>query len=193
MVVLAAITAIHVALAFTRGRGRGVRIIAAIAAALAVVVAFNHVEPPVFATVFIAAAVASAAAVLFSPRDRRPLFVALLVAAVLLAAFRILDAKVWGVILMGVSTLIFFLLPWLDRSPVRSIRYKGPLFRTALTIFVIAFLVLGYYGVQPVTAAGTLISQICTLLYFGFFLLMPWYSRIDRTTAEPARVTMRGH
>jgi ubiquinol-cytochrome c reductase cytochrome b subunit len=87
-----------------------------------------------------------------------------------------LDAKVWGVVMMGVSTLIFFVLPWLDRSPVKSIRYKGVLFRTALTIFVINFIVLGYYGVQTVTPVGTVISQIGTLLYFAFFLLMPWYS-----------------
>jgi len=101
-----------------------------------------------------------------------------------------IDAKVWGVVMMGVSTLIFFLLPWLDRSPVKSIRYKGTLFRAALTIFVITFIVLGYYGVQTVTPAGTVISQIGTLLYFAFFLLMPWYSVMDKTKPEPDRVTM---
>jgi ubiquinol-cytochrome c reductase cytochrome b subunit len=101
-----------------------------------------------------------------------------------------LDAKVWGVVMMGVSTLIFFVLPWLDRSPVKSIRYKGVLFRTALTIFVINFIVLGYYGVQTVTPVGTVISQIGTLLYFAFFLLMPWYSVMDKTQPEPDRVTM---
>ena len=68
-------------------------------------------------------------------------------------------------------------------------RYKGPLFKTAVALFVIVFLVLGYYGTQPVTAAGTFISQLCTLLYFAFFLLMPWYSTIDKTKPEPARVT----
>jgi Na+(H+)/acetate symporter ActP len=101
-----------------------------------------------------------------------------------------LEAKVWGVAMMGASTLIFFLLPWLDQSPVKSIRYKGPLFRTALTIFVIVFLVLGYYGTQTVTPAGTLISQIGTLIYFSFFLLMPWYSAMDKTKPVPDRVTM---
>ena len=101
-----------------------------------------------------------------------------------------LDAKVWGVVMMGAATLIFFLLPWLDRSPVKSIRYKGGLFRTALTIFVITFIVLGYYGVQVVTPVGTVISQIGTLLYFAFFLLMPWYSVMDKTKPEPDRVTM---
>ena len=101
-----------------------------------------------------------------------------------------IEAKVWGVAMMGAATLIFFLLPWLDRSPVKSIRYKGPLFRTALTIFVIVFLVLGYYGTQTVTPAGTIISQIGTLIYFSFFLLMPWYSAMDKTKPVPDRVTM---
>ena len=101
-----------------------------------------------------------------------------------------LEAKVWGVAMMGAATLIFFLLPWLDQSPVKSIRYKGRLFRTALTIFVIVFIVLGYYGTQTVTPAGTLISQIGTLIYFAFFLLMPWYSSMDKTKPVPDRVTM---
>jgi ubiquinol-cytochrome c reductase cytochrome b subunit len=101
-----------------------------------------------------------------------------------------IEAKVWGVAMMGAATLIFFLLPWLDRSPVKSIRYKGPLFRTALTVFVITFIVLGYYGVQVVTPVGTVISQIGTLLYFAFFLLMPWYSAMDKTKPVPERVTM---
>jgi len=101
-----------------------------------------------------------------------------------------IEAKVWGVAMMGAATLIFFLLPWLDRSPVKSIRYKGPLFKAALTIFVIVFLVLGYYGTQTVTPAGTVISQIGTLIYFSFFLLMPWYSAMDKTKPVPDRVTM---
>ncbi len=101
-----------------------------------------------------------------------------------------IEAKVWGVAAMGAATLIFFLMPWLDRSPVKSIRYKGPMFKAALTIFVIVFLVLGYYGTQTVTPAGTLISQVGTLIYFAFFLLMPWYSVMDKTQPEPDRVTM---
>jgi len=108
---------------------------------------------------------------------------------VLLAGFFSIDAKVWGVALMGVATLIFFALPWLDQSPVKSIRYKGTLCRTALGIFVAVFLVLGYYGTQPVTTSGTLISQVCTLIYFAFFLLMPWYTRMDKAKPEPTRVT----
>jgi len=101
-----------------------------------------------------------------------------------------IEPKVWGVVLMGVATLIFFLLPWLDKSPVKSIRYKGSLSRWALTIFVVVFLVLGYYGTQPVTDMGTAISQIGTLLYFAFFLLMPWYTQMEQTHPVPSRVTM---
>ena len=69
-------------------------------------------------------------------------------------------------------------------------RYKGTLSRTALTLFIIVFLVLGYYGTQPVTDLGTRISQIGTLLYFAFFLLMPWYTRMEKVKPLPARVTM---
>jgi ubiquinol-cytochrome c reductase cytochrome b subunit len=103
------------------------------------------------------------------------------------------DPKVWGVMLMGVAALIFVLLPWLDRSPVKSIRYKGPLVKSALAVFVIVFLILGYFGTQPVTTTGTIISQVCTMLYFAFFLLMPWYTRMDKTKPEPDRVTWRAH
>ena len=99
------------------------------------------------------------------------------------------EAKVWGVALMGVATLIFFLLPWLDRSPVKSIRYKGPLTKWALGLFVLTFLVLGYLGTLTVTEGRTLLAQIFTLLYFAFFLLMPWYTALDKTLPEPERVT----
>ncbi len=108
---------------------------------------------------------------------------------VLLIGFFTIDPKVWGVALMGAATLAFFLLPWLDKSPVKSIRYKGGLYKSALAVFVVAFLVLGYFGVQPVTRAGTLISQLCTVLYFAFFVLMPWYSTMDKVKPVPDRVT----
>jgi ubiquinol-cytochrome c reductase cytochrome b subunit len=100
-----------------------------------------------------------------------------------------LDPKVWGVALMGAGTLIFFLLPWLDRSPVKSIRYKGPITKAALTLFVIAFCVLGYLGTLSVTEGRTLAAQVFTFIYFAFFLLMPWYSRLDKTRPEPERVS----
>ncbi len=114
------------------------------------------------------------------------------IAVLLLVGFFTIDPKVWGVVLMGAAVLIFALLPWLDRSPVKSIRYRGPLFKGALAVFVLVFIVLGYFGTQPVTTEGTLLSQIGTLIYFAFFLLMPWYTRMDKTRPEPSRVTWEG-
>ncbi len=128
--------------------------------------------------------------ILFTARGCLPKLLALLVAPVVLIAMGVIEPKVWGVVFMGVSTLIFFLLPWLDKSPVKSIRYKGKLSRWALTIFTVVFLVLGYYGTQSVTPIGTLISQIGTLIYFAYFMLMPWYTQMEQTLPVPDRVTM---
>lgn len=102
-----------------------------------------------------------------------------------------LDAKFWGVIAMGAGVVIFAFLPWLDRSPVKSIRYKGPIFKAALVLFVIVFFILGYLGVQPPDNGGIKdrTTQICSVLYFAFFLLMPWYSKLDKCKPEPERVT----
>ena len=94
-----------------------------------------------------------------------------------------------GVIVMFASILIMFFLPWLDRSPVKSIRYKGPLFKIALGIFAITFVVLAYLGLQPATPTKTMLARIFTALYFAFFLLMPLYSKIDKTKPVPERVT----
>lgn len=102
-----------------------------------------------------------------------------------------------GVLAMGGAVVILFLLPWLDRSPVRSIRYKGPLFKLSLTIFVISFLLLGYLGLKPTNIWGqiggadvaTVVAQLCTVLYFLFFLSLPIVSKLDRTKVEPERVT----
>ena len=102
-----------------------------------------------------------------------------------------------GVLAMGGAVVILFLLPWLDRSPVRSIRYKGPLFKISLTFFVISFLLLGYLGLKPTniwgqvggTDVATVVAQLCTALYFLFFLSLPIVSKLDRTKAEPDRVT----
>ena len=102
-----------------------------------------------------------------------------------------LDAKFWGVIAMGASVVIIAFLPWLDRSPVKSIRYKGAIFKIALLIFVICFFILGYLGVLPPTPGRTLVSQICSVLYFAFFLLMPWYSKLDKCKPEPERVKFK--
>jgi len=105
------------------------------------------------------------------------------------ANFFWVEAKIWGVVCMGCAVLILFLLPWLDRSPVKSIRYNGPIYKSALALFVFAFSVLGYLGTQPVTAVGTVVSQVCTVIYFLFFLLMPWYTTIDKCKPEPEKVT----
>ncbi|MGD9870798.1 MAG: cytochrome bc complex cytochrome b subunit [Thauera sp.] len=102
-----------------------------------------------------------------------------------------LDAKFWGVVAMGASVVIIAFLPWLDRSPVKSIRYKGPVFKIALVIFLICFFILGYLGVLAPTPGRTLVSQICSVLYFAFFLLMPWYSKLDKCKPEPERVTSK--
>jgi ubiquinol-cytochrome c reductase cytochrome b subunit len=97
--------------------------------------------------------------------------------------------QVWGVLVMGAALVILFFLPWLDRSPVKSIRYKGPIFKAAIAIFVVSFVILGYLGTQPATPIATLLAQIFTALYFLFFLLMPVYSKLDKTKPVPERVT----
>jgi ubiquinol-cytochrome c reductase cytochrome b subunit len=98
-------------------------------------------------------------------------------------------AKLWGVIAMGASLVILFFLPWLDRSPVKSIRYRGGIFKAALAIFVAAFLLLGWLGTQPAEGINTILAQISMFIYFGFFLLMPIYTRLDSTKPVPERLT----
>lgn len=100
-----------------------------------------------------------------------------------------LDAKFWGVVAMGAAIAILFVLPWLDRSPVRSIRYKGWLSKIWLLVFAICFVILGVLGAIPATPERTLLAQICTALYFAFFILMPWYTRMESTKPVPERVT----
>lgn len=99
-----------------------------------------------------------------------------------------MSAKFWGVVCLVASVLILFVLPWLDRSGVKSIRYKGWLFKTMLGLFLAAFLLLGYLGLQPPGGWRTTAGQIATLVYFAFFLLMPFYSKLDRTKPVPDRV-----
>jgi ubiquinol-cytochrome c reductase cytochrome b subunit len=103
------------------------------------------------------------------------------------------DPKLWGVILMGLSVVIFALLPWLDHSPVKSIRYRPGWHRIVLGVFVVAFLVLGYLGVNPPTPARTVVAQVCTACYFGFFFLMPWWSQMGTFKPVPTRVTFATH
>ena len=113
-----------------------------------------------------------------------------LVTVVLLKTF---DAKFWGVLVMGGAVLILLPLPWLDRSPVKSIRFKPGWNVWLYGLFVLNFFVLGYLGIQPVSDLGTIVSQVGTLFYFGFFLLMPWWSRIGEFKAVPDRVSFQPH
>jgi ubiquinol-cytochrome c reductase cytochrome b subunit len=99
------------------------------------------------------------------------------------------DAKFWGVVVIACAVLIYFFLPWLDRGRVKSIRYRGPIFKTALTLFVISVLWLGYLGMQAPSPAANHTADILMLVYFGFFILMPWYSRLDKCKPEPERTT----
>lgn len=109
--------------------------------------------------------------------------------AILRAVPSFAGTQVWGVLAMFAALIVWFFLPWLDRSPVKSIRYKNWLAKLALTIFAISFLALGYLGTQPPTPEFTLASQIFTALYFAYFLAMPIYSRLGRHRPAPARVT----
>ena len=105
------------------------------------------------------------------------------------AILRAIPDKFAGVIGMGGAIVVLFLLPWLDRNPVRSIRYRGGLYKKALLLFVISFVSLGYLGTQPATPTSTLFARIFTAVYFGFFLLMPLYTRWEKTKPVPKRVT----
>jgi ubiquinol-cytochrome c reductase cytochrome b subunit len=119
--------------------------------------------------------------------------VAAVVGLVLIAGMLIFDAKFWGVVLMGVSVLILAGLPWLDHSLVKSIRYRPTWHKYIYIAFGIAFVILGYLGVLPPTDSRTLVAQICTFIYFGFFLLMPWWSRMGSFKPVPKRVTFHPH
>jgi ubiquinol-cytochrome c reductase cytochrome b subunit len=94
-----------------------------------------------------------------------------------------------GVLAMFAAILIFFALPWLDRSPVKSIRYRSPIYKWALGIFVVSFVMLGWLGLKPVTPTYALLGRIATGLYFAYFILMPWYTSIGKTKEVPTRVT----
>jgi ubiquinol-cytochrome c reductase cytochrome b subunit len=121
--------------------------------------------------------------------------------SVLRAVPPILNSQFPGVAAMGLSVLVFALLPWLDKSPVKSIRYRGTLYKKWLAAFVVSFLVLGYLGTEPANIWGqfgswlgnadraTVVARIATTVYFAFFVLMPWYTKKDKTLPVPERVT----
>ncbi|MFJ1300153.1 cytochrome bc complex cytochrome b subunit [Pseudomonadota bacterium AL_CKDN230030165-1A_HGKHYDSX7] len=116
--------------------------------------------------------------------------VILIVVAILLTQ---IDAKFWGVVAMGGAVVILFFLPWLDHSPVKSIRYRPGWHKWLYGIFIVNFLVLGYLGTQPPSDAFNLTSQIGTLIYLGFFFLMPIWSRLGTFKPVPDRVTFHAH
>jgi len=102
---------------------------------------------------------------------------------------RAVPDKLGGVIAMGASIVVLFVLPWLDRCGVRSIRYRGNGFKIALTLFVISFIGLGVLGTKPVTPTSTLLARTFSIVYFGFFLLLPLLSRYEKTRELPERLT----
>jgi ubiquinol-cytochrome c reductase cytochrome b subunit len=104
-----------------------------------------------------------------------------------------IDAKFWGVVVMGGAVIIMFFLPWLDNSPVKSIRYRPDWHKYVYAVFVIDFLILGYLGVQPPSPIGERVSQVGTMFYFGFFLLMPWWSKLGTPKPVPDRVIFVAH
>jgi len=119
--------------------------------------------------------------------------IAVAAAAVTIVLMLVIDAKFWGVLVMGGSVIILFFLPWLDHSPVKSIRYRPDWHKWVYAAFVAIFLVLGYLGVQPPSPVGERVSQVGTLFYFGFFLLMPWWSRLGEPKPVPERITFAAH
>jgi ubiquinol-cytochrome c reductase cytochrome b subunit len=124
--------------------------------------------------------------------------------AMLRAVPSMMNSQFWGVLVMGIAVVILFFLPWLDRGKVKSIRYRGGLYKGWLAAFVVSFLILGYLGVVPITIWGqfgdkvpvlagadkaTVVARLLTVVYFLFFLLMPWYTARDKTKPVPERVT----
>jgi len=105
---------------------------------------------------------------------------------------RAVPDKLGGFIVMAAAIAILFVLPWLDRSPVRSIRYKGLFSRVAILMLAAVFIILGYLGVKAPTAARTVLTQICTVLYFSYFIGIYFWTRIESTKPEPDRITMDG-
>ena len=107
------------------------------------------------------------------------------------AILRAVPDKLLGVIMMGLSIVVLFLLPWLDRCKVRSVRYRSTLHKLNIAQFVVCFIILGVLGVLPSTPTLTLIAQLCTLGYFGFFVLLFFYSKNENTKPLPERVTFK--
>lgn len=105
------------------------------------------------------------------------------------AILRAVPNKFIGLTAMAAAIAFMFVLPWLDRSPVRSIRYKGVWSKIAIVVFVISFIGLGYLGIHSVSPLRTFLAQVFALGYFGFFLLMPIYTRFEQTKPVPEHLT----
>ena len=177
----------------------------------------NHIAPVWYFTPFysmlraitsemmyVLVALLVAAAALVVVKFKLPaVFKAVAVVAALVGSALMLsiDAKFWGVVVMGGAVIILFFLPWLDHSPVKSIRYRPDWHKYLYAAFVFMFLVLGYLGIQAPGVWGSLagqdiaqrVSQLFTLGYFGFFLLMPWWSRLGEPKPVPERITFTAH
>jgi ubiquinol-cytochrome c reductase cytochrome b subunit len=144
--------------------------------------------------VFVACVVAAAAFTILKARVAMLLKMAIaVVALVAVAAMLVFDPKFWGVVVMGGAVIILFFLPWLDYSEAKSIRYRPDWHKYLYAVFVINFVVLGYLGIKPPSLINERVSQVGTLFYFGFFLLMPWWSRLGTFKPVPERVTFVAH
>ncbi|HAG77962.1 MULTISPECIES: cytochrome b [Stutzerimonas] len=104
------------------------------------------------------------------------------------AILRAVPDKLLGVIAMGAAIAVLFVLPWLDRSPVKSMKYKGWMSKVTLLAFCVSFIILGVLGVLAPTPERTLLARICTAIYFGYFILMPFYTKLEKTKVVPQRV-----
>ncbi len=108
------------------------------------------------------------------------------------AILRAVPDKFWGFVLFALSVVLPVFLPWLDRSRVKSIRYRGWIYKMALSVFVVSFVTLGWLGLQPAEGTYVMLARIFSVLYFAFFLLMPYYTTIDKTKPVPDRVVYHG-
>jgi ubiquinol-cytochrome c reductase cytochrome b subunit len=146
---------------------------------------------PAFFGLFLESANFEPANPLQTPPDITPVWYFTPFYAMLRAVPSFAGTQVWGVLVMGSAVAVLFFVPWLDRSPVRSIRYRGPIYKIMLTIFAVSFVVLAVCGLKPPSGIYPMLARICTALYFAFFLLMPWYTKYESVKPLPERVT--GH
>jgi len=108
------------------------------------------------------------------------------------AILRAVPDKFWGFVLFALAVVLPVFLPWLDRARVRSIRYRGWIYKTALAVFVVSFIMLGWLGLQPAQGVFVMMARVFSILYFAFFIFMPYYTTIDKTKPVPDRVVYHG-